>query len=57
LHDLNYNKTKFYNGFLYRKFKKKMDDLTIELLSLDKLEAKHLEEEFEKYKEIYLKKE
>jgi len=34
-----------------------MDDLTIELLSLDKLEVKHLEEEFEKYKGLYLKNE
>ena len=38
-----------------RKLKKSLDNLTVELTNLNKSEAKHLEEEFKNYKELYPK--
>lgn len=40
-----------------RKLKSSSDDLSMKLSALDKSEAKHLEEEFKNYKELYPKNE
>jgi hypothetical protein len=40
-----------------RKLKKSLNNLSMELTTLDKTNAKHLEEEFKNYKEIYPKDE
>ncbi len=40
-----------------RKLKKSLNNLSVELTTLDKANAKHLEEEFKNYKEIYPKDE
>jgi len=40
-----------------QKLKKSLDNLTAELTLLDGEEAKHLEEEFKNYKELYPKNE
>ena len=40
-----------------RKLKKSLNNLTVELTTLDKSEAEHLKEEFKNYKELYPKNE